>query len=69
MNLPFLSSEKINRKNDPDKGGLVLTGNGLHNINEDVEFVGDATRKRDQPFFPLMRVEESIAVGSPVELL
>jgi hypothetical protein len=53
---------------EPDKNTVIPFQEDLHNITEGAEFLDDAIRMKEQPFI-LMRAEESIAPGSPADLL
>jgi hypothetical protein len=65
MQLPFLHPVKdLNNRSDEHR--LVPVFELRHNITEGSEFLDDAIRTKDQP---LMYTEESVAAGSPANLL
>lgn len=66
MQLPFLHHPVKDLNNQSDEHPLVPFHELPHNINEGSEFLDDAIRTKDQP---LMYTEESVAAGSPGNLL
>ena len=68
MKLFFSFQPAKHREVEPDKNTMSPFNEDLHNITDGVEFLDDALRMKEQPFI-LMRAEESIAPGSPADLL
>ena len=66
MNILFLHHETKDPKDQPDEYLLVSNHEPTHDTSEGSEFLDDAIRMRDQP---LMYTEQSIAPGSPPNLL
>ena len=66
MNLFFLHLPVKKWKDETYKQTVIPHDDGVHNITEGGEFLDDALRMKDQP---LMYTEESVAAGSPEELL
>jgi hypothetical protein len=68
MNLFFLPQPAKNKKDEPAKNTVTAIQEDPHYATEGGEFLDDAIRMKEQPFFR-MRVEESIAPGCPDDLL
>lgn len=66
MNLFFLHHADKNRKDQPDKHTPVQPHEPPHGTSEGSEFLDDAIRMED---LPVTYTEESIAAGSPKNLL
>lgn len=62
----FLHPADKNRKLQPDKHTPVQSHVSLHDTSEGSEFLDDAIRMED---LPVIYTEESIAAGSPHNLL
>jgi hypothetical protein len=66
MNLFFLHPAAKNGNNQPDKQTLVQPHKPPHDTSEGSEFLDDAIRMED---LPVIYTEQSIAAGSPKNLL
>ena len=66
MNLFFLHPADKNRKAQPDKHTHVQPHGPIHDTSEGSEFLDDAIRMED---LPVIYTEESMAAGSPLNLL
>lgn len=66
MHIPFLHHPIKSSKHETDEHALIPVHEPPHNTNEGSEFLDDAIRMEDQP---LVYTEESIAAGSPENLL
>jgi hypothetical protein len=68
MNVFPLHLPVKNQKDEPGGHTVVPLHEDLHHIADGGEFLDDNIRMKEQPFI-LMRAEESIAPGSPDDLL
>jgi hypothetical protein len=66
MPLFFLHTITRDQNNQPKEHPLVPIHEPPHNTNEGSEFLDDAIRMED---LPLVYTEESVAAGSPKNLL
>jgi hypothetical protein len=66
MQLFLLHPDEKDQKDQSEEHPLVPLHEPLHNTNEGSEFLDDVIRMKDQP---LVYTEESIAAGSPKNLL
>jgi len=69
MNFFSILSENKERSSDSDKYALLSLRQSQHNITDGSEFLDDAIRTYEQPLMLLTQTEESIAAGSPRDLL
>ena len=66
MNFFFFRHPEKNVKDEPAKNMLVAIREPSHNTREASEITGNTIRASD---LPIIRTEESIAAGSPDNLL
>ncbi len=66
MDFFFFRNPEKHEENEAVKNMLVATPEPLHNSRERIEIPGPAVRTDD---LPIIRTEESIAAGSPENLL
>ena len=66
--MKFFFSDPLEKKqkNEQDEHAVVIVDESHHYITEGSEFLDDAIRMVDQPF---VYTEESVAAGSPGNLL